>query len=320
MSPDPTDVMYCWSCGTHLDSPGRPCPRCGAESPDLLLVEQGDATAVGGAEAASGTLRARSAPLMLRGCPACGFRGEGIPYFRRAGNLALLAAATIFTYGVGGAVYWFLKRSDQVCPSCGLSWKRARPLGEELQRPDGEGSRMESGPVSPRGVPHPGNTLSPTAGVPRSGAGRRILGSLVALIGLLMVGIGVAELDVVLQVVGGVTGLTGALVFGWGWKSLQRRREAILQRMQRQVLRLARARSGRLTATDVATELDLSLNAAERVLLSLDDGFRIRSDITEEGILIFEFPELQIRALGMGPEKGMNPPRELGRHRSDRND
>jgi hypothetical protein len=150
-------------------------------------------------------------------------------------------------------------------------------------------------------------------GLPGSGIGRRAVGTLVALLGLLMIGIGTAELEVVLLVVGGVTGLTGALTFGWGWQSLQRRREAIMQRMQRRVLRLARARSGRLTATEVATELDLTLGAAERVLLSLDDGFRIRSDVTEEGILVFDFPELQLRPPGGGrgdvPRSGPAPPR-----------
>jgi hypothetical protein len=252
-----------------------------------------------------GGIRERSAPLMLKGCPACGFRGEGIPYFRRAGNLALLAAATLFTYGVGGVVYWLLKRTDQVCPSCGLSWERARPLGEELRDPEGEGRRFEPQSASSPGLPRPpGASATSMRGIPGSGVGRRVTGALIALLGLLMVGIGMAELEVVLLVVGGVTGLTGALTFGWGWKSLQQRREAIMQRMQRSVLHLARARSGRLTATDVATELDLTLSSAERVLLSLDDGFRIRSDVTDEGILVFEFPELQLRPPGNGERGG----------------
>jgi len=219
--------------------------------------------------------------------------------------MALLAAATLFTYGVGGVVYWLLKRTDQICPSCGLSWERARPLGEELRDPEGESRRFEPGSASSPGLPRPADA-SPASlrGIPGSGIGRRVMGALIALMGLLIVGIGMAELEVVLLVVGGVTGLTGALTFGWGWKSLQQRREAIMQRMQRRVLHLARARSGRLTATDVATELDLTLNSAERVLLSLDDGFRIRSDVTDEGILVFEFPELQLGAPGNGTRGG----------------
>ncbi len=304
MSPAPTEPMYCWSCGTHLERPGHPCPRCGTEPPALRTGESVGEGAAGTAPH-EGAIRERSAPLMLKGCPACGFRGEGIPYFRRAGNMALLAAATLFTYGVGGVVYWLLKRTDQICPSCGLSWERARPLGEELRDPEGEGRRFEPGSASSPNPPRPVDA-SPTSmrGLPRSGIGRRVMGALIALMGLLIVGIGVAELEVVLLVVGGVTGLTGALTFGWGWKSLQLRREAIMQRMQRRVLHLARARSGRLTATDVATELDLTLNSAERVLLSLDDGFRIRSDVTDEGILVFEFPELQLGAPGDGDRGG----------------
>jgi hypothetical protein len=226
--------------------------------------------------------------------------------------MALLAAATLFTYGVGGVVYWILKRSDRVCPSCGLSWERARPLGEELR---GEGSNAEARAGGSVSLTPPGNSAAPAssgAALPPSGIGRRVMGTLVALVGLLMVGIGVAELEPLLLVVGGVIGLTGALTFGWGWKALQQRREALMQRMQRRVLHLARARSGRLTATDVATDLDLTLNAAERVLLSLDDGFRIRSDVTEEGILVFEFPELRLGAggngSGGGPRTGPEPP------------
>lgn len=225
--------------------------------------------------------------------------------------MALLAAATLFTYGVGGVVYWILKRSDQVCPSCGLSWERARPLGEELRGAEPSFEAPAGGSMAP--TPH-GNSAAPVssgAPLPPSGIGRRVLGTLVALVGLLIVGIGVAELEPVLLVVGGVMGLSGALTFGWGWKALQQRREALMQRMQRRVLQLARARSGRLTATDVATDLDLTLNAAERVLLSLDDGFRIRSDVTEEGILVFEFPELRLGAGGHesegGPRTGPEP-------------
>jgi hypothetical protein len=36
----------------------------------------------------------------------------------------------------------------------------------------------------------------------------------------------------------------GAMTFAWGWRSLQARRQAVLQRMQRDVIRIARARGG----------------------------------------------------------------------------
>ncbi len=217
--------------------------------------------------------------------------------------MALLAAATLFTYGVGGVIYWLLKRNDRVCPSCGLDWQRARPLGEDPPPAEALVPAEGASATSP-GRPAPRGQGAPEGGLPRAGTGRRVVGTLVALLGLLMMGMGVAELEAALLVVGGVSGLTGALTFGWGWQALQRRREAILQRMQRRVLQLARVRSGQLTATEVATELDLTLGAAERVLLSLDDGFRIRSDVTEEGILVFDFPELQLRPPGAGGGDG----------------
>ena len=61
------------------------------------------------------------------------------------------------------------------------------------------------------------------------------------------------------------------------------------------MLRLAARRGGSLTVTEVASELSLSLPAAEKVLIELDDGFRVRSEITEDGILLYEFPEVRHR-------------------------
>jgi len=41
--------------------------------------------------------------------------------------------------------------------------------------------------------------------------------------------------------------------------------------------------------------------AAEKVLISMDDGFRVRSEISKEGVLYYEFPEvLHRRELGSG--------------------
>ncbi|MFP3948581.1 MAG: hypothetical protein ACLFWG_07610, partial [Longimicrobiales bacterium] len=73
-------------------------------------------------------------------------------------------------------------------------------------------------------------------------------------------------------------------------------REAIMAGFQREVLLLAGRTDGTLTVTEVAADLDLSLEAAEKVLISMDDGFRVRSEITNEGLLLYEFPEIQHRA------------------------
>lgn len=270
--------MYCWSCGSTLASPGRPCANCGAQPPSVTRP------------ATVPTSWSAGPPAHIRSCPACGFRGDGIPYFRRAGHAALLVAATIFTYGVGGVVFWLLKKNERICPSCGISWNRSRAVGGDAGAWAAEGVSRSETPAAASG----GNGGAGQPPLPGSGIGRRVLGALVALIGLLVVGIGVVELEQVAVVVGGTLGLTGATTFGWGWRALQRRREAVFQRMQRDVLRLARGRQGRLTASDVAAEMDLSLQAAERILLSLDDGFRIRSDVSDDGILYFDFPELRL--------------------------
>ena len=66
-----------------------------------------------------------------------------------------------------------------------------------------------------------------------------------------------------------------------------------MTRLQRRVLLLATEKEGTLTVTEVAASLDLSLSAAEGVLDGMDDGLRVRSDVTDEGIIVYEFPELR---------------------------
>ena len=41
--------------------------------------------------------------------------------------------------------------------------------------------------------------------------------------------------------------------------------------------------------------LDLSLEAAEKILIGMDDGFRVRSDVTDDGVIVYEFPEIRHR-------------------------
>ena len=48
--------------------------------------------------------------------------------------------------------------------------------------------------------------------------------------------------------------------------------------------------------TEVASDLNLALPAAEKILESMDDGFRVRSDISPDGVLYYEFPEIVYRS------------------------
>ena len=63
--------------------------------------------------------------------------------------------------------------------------------------------------------------------------------------------------------------------------------------LQRKVLLLATEKGGTLTVTEVAASLNMSLSAAEEVLDRMDDGLRVRSDVTDQGIIVYEFPELR---------------------------
>jgi hypothetical protein len=215
----------------------------------------------------------------VRRCPRCGYQGEGIPYFRKPGHVGLLVGVSLFTYGFGGLVYWLARRKHLICPRCGLGWEHA------------------SRALSLTG-PEPERTAEAEAGgerLPSSGVKRRVSGVLLVLLASLMVLIGFVEFELAAVAVGSVIGAGGSLMFYWGWRGLQDRRKAIMQGLQRRILRLATAKGGTLTVTEVAAEMNLSMPAAEKILTSMDDGFRVRSEISKEGILYYEFPEVRHR-------------------------
>jgi hypothetical protein len=52
--------------------------------------------------------------------------------------------------------------------------------------------------------------------------------------------------------------------------------------------------------TDVATEMGWPMVRAEKVLNSLDDGLRVMSDITDDGVIVYDFLEIRTSQLGRG--------------------
>ncbi len=262
--------MFCWSCGEELSQGNERCSACGVPAAAVLM----------------GHARTRVAPrVAVSICPGCGYLGEGMPYFRRSSHAVLLVGTTVLTYGIGGLLYWLVKRDASVCPSCGLSWDRARRL-DNVSPPD-------AGEV---GIP-PALVPLDSEQLPRGGLVRRILGVTLGILAVFLLGTGVVQASAETVVASISVGLVGGSSFAWGWRALQHRREGLLRSLQTKVLRVAAAHRGRLTATDVAAELDVTLPAAERVLFSLDDGFRVRSDVTDEGLLVFDFPEIRMRNL-----------------------
>lgn len=255
--------MRCSTCGESLQPGASQCPTCGAGTP-------------------AGVSLTRAASV--RRCPRCAYQGEGVPYFRRLTHVALLLAVGIPTSGFGSLIYWFARWKHRVCPRCGLAWENASRVLEVAG--DAGGRLVEAEPDEP---------------LPSSGIKRRVLGVLVVLLASLLVLIGFVEWELVAVAVGAVLGAGGSSTFYWGWRALQERREAMMRGLQRRILRLAQLKGGTLTVTEVAAEMNLSLPAAEKILISMDDGFRVRSEISREGVLYYEFPEVRHRKeLGSG--------------------
>jgi hypothetical protein len=115
------------------------------------------------------------------------------------------------------------------------------------------------------------------------------------LFGALLVAVGVIEFELAAIAVGSVFGAGGTTMVWWGLKAREDRRRALMARLQRRVLLLATEKSGTLTVTEVAASLNMSLAVAEGVLDGMDDGLRVRSDVTDRGIIVYEFPELRHR-------------------------
>lgn len=224
-------------------------------------------------------------PAGVRRCPRCSYQGEGIAYFRRGGHIGLLAAISIFSYGFGGLIYWLARRKHLICPRCGLGWEHAsRSLALAGDEPEQRAVEEQ-----------------PDERLPRSGIKRRVLGAALVVGATILMLIGFLEAEEAAIATGSLLGGGGSLTFYWGWHQLQERRKAIMERLQRKVLRLASARGGTLTVTEVAADINIGLPAAEKILTSMDDGFRVRSEISDQGVIYYEFPEiLHRKELGPG--------------------
>ncbi len=268
--------MRCTTCGEHIEAGVTHCPTCGAPTPRML-----------------------GRTSNVRRCTRCGYWGQGVAYFSRPGHIAVLAGLSILTYGIGGITYWLVCKGRRICPSCGLGWESSTRL---LNPPSGANGAV------PQLIPP-----EPPRALPGSGIGRRVLGVMALLVAALMIVVGAIEFEAAAIAVGGVMGAGGSLSFLWGYSALQNRRKAILKGMERRVLMLAQQKGGQLTVTEVSAELDLSLQAAEKVLMEMDDGFRVRSEVTDDGLLLYEFPELKYRVEDEAPPPRLTPPPAPGR-------
>ena len=58
------------------------------------------------------------------------------------------------------------------------------------------------------------------------------------------------------------------------------------------IYRLAKSRQGRITVSDVVVETGMSAAQAEETLQGMLDGMRVRVEVTDNGTMLYEFPEL----------------------------
>lgn len=240
----------------------------------------------GGEAAERGGTPAAAHPL--RGCPRCGYRGEGLPYFARGSHVAALVGATVLTagaMGAGGLVYYLVRRDHRICPRCGHGWGKYGDRALPVHREDAGAAERPRPHVDFEGVKRAWST------------------ALFVMAALLLLG-GLAEMELAPMVFAAAAAAGGVLLRRAAESDREKRRTALLHSLQQPVLQMAAQRGGRLTVTQVAAELGWPLRRAEKVLQSMDDGLRVDSEVTDEGVIEYQFREL-LRA----PEPGSDPRR-----------
>jgi hypothetical protein len=296
--------MYCSTCGARV-ADGRPnCQACGAvvarvSTPASAPPSFQATISFPGASTAQGHAVAGTLLEPVGVCPRCGFRGQSVGYFSRGGHVAGLVTLTIFTAGAmgfGGVLYYLLRREHRVCPRCGEGWGKHGAFAL-VQGPNGT--------LAPR---TPSQQVDPL--MSGSGGGVKNVFSyiLFAFAAIFMIA-GIADFEIAAILFGMMAGGSGALLQRQSRIDRERRREALLEGLQLPVLQLAGKRGGRLTVTDVATEFGWPMQRAEKVLNSLEDGMRVMSDITDDGVIVYDF--LEIRAAQLPPSARSEPRRSL---------
>lgn len=273
--------MYCSTCGAQVPDGSSRCGTCGA------AVSRPSGYGVPAQITINNNLTPGAAvfstPVAHLTCPRCGFQGEGVGYFSQGGPIMialLLAALTVFPFmGVGGLVYYLMRHDHRACPRCGTSWgkrgERARMLAAGLQMND-----------APALQPAHEAEMKEDARLLRWGA--YLVFAFAAM--LMLVGMGEGEPGAFFT--GAFAAAGGALMWKKANTAREERRAALLVALQQPVLRLASQRNGVLTVTDVAAALSWPMPRAEKVLNSLEDGLRVASSVTDEGVIVYEFREL----------------------------
>lgn len=65
--------------------------------------------------------------------------------------------------------------------------------------------------------------------------------------------------------------------------------------IEARIFRLAHKMKGRLTLSDIVIETGLDLKNAEEVINSMVDSVRVRMEIDDRGLVVYDFPEIIAR-------------------------
>ena len=270
--------MYCSTCGAQVPDGASRCTNCGA------AVSRPAGFGVPAVPNVLHVVHSQAVPNTTAVCPRCGFQGPTVGYFSQGGHIAallLLAAITMFpAAGLGGLLYYMLRRDHRSCARC----------GETL----GKRGELALAAASHHGAPLPAGAAA-EADLPAEGwFGRWTVGAtLFLLFAAFMVLVGIGEGEGGMVVVGAFSAGIGALLVKRASSAREERRQALLVALQQPVLRLAGERQGRLTVTEVASTLGWPMRRAEKVLNALDDGLRVVSEVTNEGVIVYDFRELR---------------------------
>jgi hypothetical protein len=65
-----------------------------------------------------------------------------------------------------------------------------------------------------------------------------------------------------------------------------------ISHLEAKVFRLAARRHGRLTLSEIIVETELGVKASEELMERMLDGSHVRVEVNEQGIIVYEFPEI----------------------------
>jgi hypothetical protein len=62
--------------------------------------------------------------------------------------------------------------------------------------------------------------------------------------------------------------------------------------IENRIFRIAFKHAGRLTISDIVLETDLGIREAEEVINGMVDGTHVRMEVEDNGLVVYEFPEI----------------------------